>query len=44
MAIPKKARIKLNKKDNTFWTEEHLQKALHELDSVPGVSIRVISK
>ena len=44
MAKPKKARIILNKKRKTFWTEEHLQEALHELDSVPGATIRGVSK
>ena len=39
MAKPKKTKIIINKKRKTFWTEEHLQEALHELDSVPGASI-----
>ena len=44
MAKPKKARIILNKKRKTFWTEEYLQEALHELDSVPGATIQGVSK
>ena len=44
MAKPKKTRIIINKKRKTFWTEEHLQEALHELDSVPGASIWGVSK
>ena len=44
MAKPKKAKIILNKKRKCFWTEEHIQEALHELDSVPGASIRGVSK
>ena len=44
MAKPKKARIILNKKRKTFWIEEHLQEAIHELDSVSGASMRGVSK
>ena len=44
MAKPKKARIILNENRKTFWAEEPLQEALHELDSVPGASIQSVSK
>ena len=44
MAKPKKARILLNKKRKIFWAEEDLEKALHELDLIPGASIQSVLK
>ena len=44
MAKPKKARILLNKKRKIFWAEEDLEKALHELDLIPGASIQIVLK
>ena len=32
------------KKSKNNWTEEDLNDALHEVDSVPGASIRAVSK
>ena len=44
MAKLKKARIILNKKRKTFWAEEDIEKALHELDLVPGAPIQGVLK
>ena len=44
MAKPKKARIIRNEKRKTFWIKEHLQEALHELDSVSGASVLDVFK
>ena len=35
---------KAKAKARNTWTEEMLQEALHELDSVPGATIRVVAK
>ena len=35
---------KVKTKAHNTWTEEMLQKALHELDSVPGATIRGVAK
>ena len=35
---------KVKTKAHNTWTEEMLQEALHELDSVPGATIRGVAK
>ena len=39
-----KTKVVLKRKKKIFWTEEHIEEAIHELESVLGSSKRNIAK